>query len=134
MPAGKPHSARAIRDFMLKNLKFKHKIILLPALATAAFLLILAVSQFLGVKNEALLTRIESGYAPALEMSRNLEETLGKIQRGMQDAVGAADAEMFVETDALRDRFLKQIEEGRRNPTVRIKELDDLKNAFQDYY
>lgn len=119
---------------MLKDLKFKHKIILLPSLAAAAFLLILAVSQFLGAKNEALLTRIESGYAPALEMSRNLEETLGKIQRGMQDAVGAADAEMLTETDALRDQFLKQIEEGRRNPTIRTKELDDLKSRFQDYY
>ncbi|HZR46685.1 MAG TPA: methyl-accepting chemotaxis protein [Candidatus Manganitrophaceae bacterium] len=119
---------------MLKNLKFKHKIILLPSLATAAFLLILAVSQFLGVKNETLLTRIESGYAPALEMSRNLEETLGEIQRGMQDAAGAADAGLLSETDTLRDRFLKQLEGGRNIATTRIQDLDDMKNEFQAYY
>jgi methyl-accepting chemotaxis protein len=119
---------------MLKDLKFKHKIILLPSLATASFLLILAVSQFLGAKNETLLTRIESGYAPALEMSRNLEETLGRIQRGMQDAAGASEAEMLTETDLLRDLFLKQLEEGRSNPTIRVQELNDLKSEFQTYY
>jgi HAMP domain-containing protein len=119
---------------MLKNLKFKHKIILLPSLAAAAFLLILFVSQLLGVRNETLLTRIESGYAPAFEISRNLEETLGGIQRGMQDAAAAADVEMLTETDGLRDRFLKQLDEGRTNVTMKIEDLDNLKVEFQAYY
>jgi methyl-accepting chemotaxis protein len=115
-------------------LTFKHKIILLPSLAAAAFLLMLFLSQFLGAKNEMFLTRIELGYAPALEISRDLEKTLQEIQRGMQDAAAAADAELLTETDALRDHFLKRLEEGRNNVTIEAKDLDELKTQFRAYY
>lgn len=119
---------------MLKNLKFKHKIILLPSLATAAFLLILLVSQLLDAKSEALLTRIESGHAPALELSRDLEGHLQEIQRGMQDAAAAAEIDLLNETDALRDRFLERLETGRKNRTISTKDLDTLRTEFQTYY
>jgi methyl-accepting chemotaxis protein len=119
---------------MFKNLKFKYKIILMPALATGAFLLILFATQFFSGRNEKLLTQIETGYAPALELSRDLEEILGAIQRGLQDAVAAVDEDMLLTTDTYRDRFFKRLEEGREITTLSAEYLDNLKTIFQAYY
>jgi methyl-accepting chemotaxis protein len=119
---------------MFKNLKFKYKIILLPSLATFAFLLILAANQILGVKNQELLTRIRVGYVPALEMSRDLEETLATVQRVMQDAVAIKDVAMVEEADSLRTTFRERLKNGQANPVLRSEELDLLKTAFEEYY
>lgn len=119
---------------MLKNLKFKYKVILLPSLATIAFLLILATNQTLGAKNQDLLTRIRLGYAPALEISRDLEETLAAIQRAMQDAVASKDTATVEEADTLRTTFLERLKTAKANPVLRSEELDHLKAAFDEYY
>ena len=118
---------------MLKNLKFKYKIMLLPFLATAGFLTILLVNHFLGTKSEMLLTRIQTGYAPALELSRDLEETLQGIQRGLQDAVAADDIDTLTETDTLRDQFLRKVA-GTKGDAFEAGESERLKMAFQEYY
>ena len=86
---------------MLKNIKFFHKMIALPLVATAGFLLMLLMSWLLETRNESLLRRIEDGYAPALELSRDLEEILADMQRRLQDAVIATDTERLFETEAL---------------------------------
>ena len=119
---------------MFKNLKFKYKVILLPSLATLAFLLILATNQTLGVKNQDLLTRIRLGYAPALEMSRDLEEVLAAIQRVMQDAVASKDMATVEEADTLRTSFMEKLKTGKTNPVLKSEELDRLKTAFEEYY
>lgn len=119
---------------MFRNLKFKYKIILLPFLATLAFLLILAVNQFLGAKNRNLLTRIQTGYAPALDLSRDLEVTLATIQRSMQDAAAIKDMAIIEEADSLRSEFLERLNSGKGNPILKSEDLNLLKAAFEDYY
>ena len=119
---------------MLKNLKFKYKVLLLPSLATIAFLMILATNQTLGVKNQDLLTRIRLGYAPALEISRDLEETLAAIQRAMQDAVASKDTSLIEEADNLRTTFLERLKTGKTNPVLKSEELEQLNTAFNEYY
>ncbi|MDC4226388.1 MAG: hypothetical protein MPW15_19580 [Candidatus Manganitrophus sp.] len=66
---------------MFGHLKFTHKIVLMPSLATAAFLLILFFTQLGRNADEDLMTQIENEYFPALELSRDLETVLANIQR-----------------------------------------------------
>src|SRR5262245_8043553 len=95
---------------MLKNLSFKFKVLLLPGVALIAFLLILIVSLLTGSDIERRLTRIEKGYYPSLELSRDLEEILAAIQRGIEYGSAAGDAKTLSATDALADQFQRRLE------------------------
>lgn len=119
---------------MLKNLKFKYKVILMPSVVAIAFLLIFVITMWLGKKNDALLQSVETGYYPALEQSTGMETMLTAIQRSLLDAVAAKNQDALVETDALKDRLLQLLEEGRTNPTIEAGELQQLKLGIQEYY
>jgi len=119
---------------MLKNLRFRYKVTLLPSLAAVAFLLILLFSLILGRDIESRLTRIETGYYPSVELSRDLEESLTSIQRGIQYGSAAGDAKTLVETDALRDRFLQRLDKGLTDSAINPQEAQQLRGWMQDYY
>ena len=72
---------------VLRNLKFRYKLLLLPALAAVGFVVVLLVSFIYGRRNQRLLALVENGYYPAVSVSRSLNETLSQIQRGLQDGV-----------------------------------------------
>ncbi len=119
---------------MFKNMKFSHKILLMPGLAAVAFLIIFFLTQSSGAKNEKLLNRIEAGNFPAFELSRDLVELLASLQRGLSESVSTSDEEMLAETDSLRDSFLTQLEYSKNNVTLEAEELENLEKAFQNYY
>ena len=119
---------------MLKNLTLRWKVILLPCFAAVGFLLLLAVNFVLGRGEEKQLGLIESGFVPSLELSRDLEDTLTALQRQLQDAVAAQDAEALTAAGALRDRFLKRLEDEKDNPVIDRDEREKLVRAFQDYW
>jgi methyl-accepting chemotaxis protein len=119
---------------MLKNLKFRYKIVVLPLLSAVAFLLILTVALALGRDNEARLTQIETGYYPSLELSRDLEDILTSIHRGIQFGGAAGDARSLVETDSLRDQFVAHLDQARSDSVINFDEMQQLKLAVQDYY
>ena len=87
----------------LERWRFRRKLMLFPALAAVALALILLVSVGLGAINERRLTRIERGYYPSVLVSRTLGERLSGIQRTMQDAVAARDADKLADADSIRD-------------------------------
>ena len=119
---------------MLKNLSFRFKVILLPSVALVAFLLILIVSLVMGRDIETRLTRIETAHYPSLELSRDLEDILISIQRGVQYGSAAGDTRTLEETDALRDRFLQRLQKGLNDSAVRPDEMQQLKSGLLDYY
>jgi len=119
---------------MLKNMKIRTKIILVPALAAIAFTLIFVISTILGSKNNSLLLSIEQGYFPALEMSRDLESTLEKIQRTMQYAASAQDETELESTQVLHDQFLILIENNKENEVLVQTELDSIEQSFERYF
>ncbi len=125
--------------------KFRTKIYFLPAIATFSLLAVLLVSwmfsennfdliEEFGKQNAQVAYEIEVGYVPSLESSRNLEELLEDIQRGMQDAVSAGDEEMLAMLDAQRDLFLQMIAANRKNPVVKSKGMDLIETQFTEYY
>lgn len=119
---------------MLKNMKIRTKIILVPTLAAIAFLLIFTISTILGSKNNNLLLSIGHGYFPALEMSRDLEGILENVQRNMQYAASAQDEVALESTDVLKDQFLILIENNKDNPVLDKAELDSIESTFKSYF
>lgn len=119
---------------MIKNLKFKHKILLFPIVATLAFLLVFVVTQYLSKKNERLSEQIKNGYVPALELSRDQIEELTSIQRAMQDAVAADDESALANTTELSNDFTNKLNEAKKNAVLDIGELNEINKLFLDYY
>ena len=119
---------------MLKHLTFAHRIGILPVVAGAGFLLILLVTLVLGRRSAASLARIEAGYVPSLETSRDLEDVLAKLQRSLQDAVAAKDSGMLADGATLRDLFVAKLDSARTNPVLSVDQLNELSRQFTDYY
>lgn len=118
----------------LKNLTFRQKIILLPALATVAFLLILVVNQTLGARNKSRMSQIEQGYVPAMDLFREFSNDLVSVERTLQDAVGAEDLETLAAADRAAAGLEQILQRGRGNPILPAADLDQLTEAFRAYY
>ncbi len=119
---------------MFKNLSFRRKILLLPALAGLAFLLILIAVRLGGQSNQELLERIQTGNFPALNLSRDLQSTLVDIERRLDAAAGARDADLLAISETPRNRFLELLETGKQNPLLDAELLDTIASEFQSYY
>lgn len=117
-----------------KNWKFKYKVLLIPALASVVFLIIVIISLSYNKQNEHYLDLIGNGYVPALELNRDLEETLEDIQRSLQAGVASQEREKLADTDTLYNRFIRLIDQGLYNPFLNSEDLNFLKRDMQDYY
>jgi methyl-accepting chemotaxis protein len=119
---------------MFKNLTIKYKLLLMPAFATLGFLLVLAVSGVLGRKTERELVLVQTGYYPSVDLSRDVEEDLAKLQRSLQDAVAASNASALEDADKLKAGLVARIASGKNNPVLDARELDRLKTGIDEYY
>ena len=119
---------------MLNRLKLAHKMFLLPVLAGAAVLVIFISVQTSSNRTARLVERIDDGYIPKIDLSRDLVETLAQIQRGLQDAAAAADPQILDETDQLRGAFTTRLEEARKNPIIEAADIEQLQTSFSRYY
>ncbi len=119
---------------MIKNLKIKYKILLLPSLAVTAFLVLLLANQILNNRNDRLLKQIESGYYPSLELSWNLEMAINTIHWYIQDATAMSNENIFAETESLYQYFLDQLIEAKQNSILTDDEAVFLKTRLNNYY
>jgi methyl-accepting chemotaxis protein len=119
---------------MFSKLKFQHKMLIGPVLAGAAFCLVLAITLLFGTRSVSQMQLVETGYYPSVEMSRDLEDDLSGIQRGLQDAVAAKNSEGLADTDALKDKFLQRLEKEQNNPVLDRRDLEQLDAEMRDYY
>jgi methyl-accepting chemotaxis protein len=119
---------------MLKNLKVAHKIALMPVLALIGFVVVLVISQQLSSESSDRLRLIQQEYLPAVQASRDLQEALTNIQRGLQDAVAANDAGMLAEADTQSERFQSILEGQSGNQMPFAADARAISAAFADYY
>jgi methyl-accepting chemotaxis protein len=119
---------------MLKRLKFTHKIVLMPVIAGVGVLAIYLAVQLSSSRTVRLIRTVEVGHVPALELSRDLLDLLAQLQRGLQDAVAAADMKLLDETDGLSGSFLAAVERAKGNVVLDQVELDRLAASFRSYY
>ncbi len=119
---------------MLDRLTFRQKLFALPAvvLVGAAAITLLVVST--GSRTGGNLARIESGYFPSLELSRDLETTLAGAQRALQDAVAASDPDGLQVADERASAFETRIVAQIDNPFYAEGELAGLGERFASYY
>jgi methyl-accepting chemotaxis protein len=122
------------RGRFLENMKFRNKIILLPAFAATGALAVLVVYLAMNatIRHEAL--KLELGYFPSLELSRRLEVQLSSLQRTLQDAAAAGNPDGLVSADSMSTAFRVTLETGRGNPVIAPEELSRLRQTFDDYY
>ena len=118
----------------LSGLRFAQKIAALPIAAGTGFLLILAISTLLSTRASRRLELIRTGYAPSVELSRDLQGLLTELQRTMQDAVAAKDSVMLAGAQDIRVRYDAKVDSARSNPVLQGPELDQIKRQFGEYY
>ncbi|MEP7013287.1 MAG: methyl-accepting chemotaxis protein [Acidobacteriota bacterium] len=123
-----------LRSDLVSRLKVVHKVMLLPAVAAAAFLIILVAIPRAVIKNDEVFSAIETGYFPAWELHRDLGEKLASIQRQLQDAAAAKDTEFLAEADHSRDEMIARMEEGKKIPNLDPREMASLEADFAAYY
>jgi len=118
----------------LKNWKVAYKVGLLPMLAAVALLLIAIAAGRATTQNAALMSRIETGFFPAAEQTRDLRDALAAIQRDLQDAALAQDDEALAEADLARARFRATLAALKENETLDTATLEQLETKFVEYY
>jgi len=111
-----------------------HKVLLIPVTATVTLSAILVVSHVTGRDDRDLTEEIERGHVPGRVLFVNLESGLDQVQRNLQDAVAAADADILAEAEASRAAFLELVAEGREIPTLDPASVDELERSFDAYY
>ncbi len=120
---------------MFKNLRIRYKVLFFPALFTLVIIVVLFVFVKGNSTSKSLLNTINLGYVPYLETANQLKSELTNLQRGMMDAVAAADESKLEETAttyALIKQLLKEISEneiGKNN-----KDIEVVSQQIEDYY
>lgn len=120
----------------MRQLKFMHKLALLPLLAALGFTLVLVTVKLVGNRNSQLLSDIkdgELGHFPGFEVCVELSKTLTKFQRDLQDSVQAADTGMLAETEKVANAFLALQAKASGNPALTNDEVGRLGKDFRDY-
>jgi signal transduction histidine kinase/DNA-binding response OmpR family regulator len=113
---------------------FRKKLTWLPNLAAAALTVTLLASVTFGIVNGRRLESIEKGHYPFMQASRTFDETLGLLQRALQDAVASADTTLLARADSLGALFSGQVRGLATNPTLPTRELSQLQSEFDSYY
>lgn len=113
---------------------FRRKILLFPAVAAAALVVILVLVVVSSALTERRLSRIERGHYPSVQLSRTLEQSLSDIQRGLQDAVAARDADRLAEVDSIHKGVTDLLLLAHENPLIDRARLDLLSREFDHYY
>jgi two-component system cell cycle sensor histidine kinase/response regulator CckA len=125
---------RGARLSLLRRLTPTQRIVLMPVVAAVAFLILFTLNWRGSIRSEELVTRIGTGYVPALELAVGLNQSLALLQRALQDAVAASDADDLLEADAAKEDMVRQLEAGQRNPALDALALKELEANVQDYY
>src|SRR5579884_2009463 len=118
---------------MFNQLKFTHRILLMPILATIAFLLIFIIYLLGRAAEENMMDQVEHNYFPALELGHTLEKDMDHIQRAFQDAVAASDSDQLQDAKKLHDDLKSTIKKGSeiKNGKEVFEEID---KSFNQYY
>jgi methyl-accepting chemotaxis protein len=126
-------SQRAAQRF-LNRLSFRYKLLLLPLLATIGFVVVISVGLVFGARNQRLLDQVQKGYYPSVQSSGELSALLKDIQRGLQDAVAAANIPALDDVDQIHGQFVKKLDELALNPVADQQQIKGLREGMEQYY
>ena len=118
---------------MFSRMKFRHKILIMPAIAAIGFVAVLVASLWAGARTRDVFTEVGKGYVPALELYLQLNHDLERLQRALQDAVAAGDEDLLAAADQPLAACTRRLEEAGRLPTVDAGSLEKLRADFAAY-
>lgn len=111
---------------------FTTKVATLPLLAGLSLLGILSLAEAMAARTVQQVTHLANGTVPALELVRDLEESLQVMQQAREDAA-AGDVGRLRDAGAARDRILFLLTVGRLRLPGQRATFDDLRRAFERY-
>lgn len=116
------------------NLQLKYKLLVLPAFATLGLLVVMFTTIYFDRRADDELQRVEQGYYPSVQLSRDIEARVAALQRGLQDGVAASDASALEGTDRMRDELIAEIDKGKEITVLTARDFELLKTSIDDYY
>lgn len=116
------------------NLRFSHRILLIPTIAAVAFAAIFALNLTLGFRNSSMVHQVRDVYAPGVELTRSLVVLLKETQRTLEYAVGAESTVALAEADEFSRRFRATLDDALRNPAFERREIEELVVSYGRYY
>jgi methyl-accepting chemotaxis protein len=119
---------------MWRSWSVSRKIGLIPIGAALILLIIIILARYGWTQSDVLMDKVKDGYFPASELTRDLVEKLDGIQRGLNDAVAAQDAEQLNELDKRQAEFLGLLAKAKDNPTLKADDVASLSRRFTGYY
>jgi hypothetical protein len=117
-----------------RRVSLRKKISALPILATIGFGLVIVLSLTIGARSARVMSLVETGYYPAAEAGRDLEDALARVQLTLRDAVGAGDTDALVDADGIHDEALRVFDGLAANPTTNADTVRAMRKDFEDYY
>jgi methyl-accepting chemotaxis protein len=120
---------------MFRNLKIKHKLLFSPVLFVVIVLVVFAIFQWSTNNSKRLLTNIQSGYVPYVEMANKLSYELLNLQREFQDAVAAADEDKLETTKQRHDLIVQMLDSAKNNIIGKNNsDIQAIDAQFKNYY
>ncbi len=119
---------------LLKNLRIQTKLLLMPLVAMAAFLAILATYTMLEKREDELNVRVEQEYYPYHQITIKLEDLFTELQSSLQGAVVTRDSDLLDEIEARYSLILVQIQNAGRLGTASGDRLAALRPDIERYY
>ncbi len=118
---------------MLKDVKFKYKILVFPIVFIIIFLIAFFISRHYNKQNELLLNKTENVYLPNIEISIELNHKLSELQRLLQDAVASADIGKLDDADTVAQQFCDYCS-LLNEKTGEASFTDSITSLFNDYF
>ena len=117
---------------MALRLPLRAKMVVPGAAVVLAALVATAITAAISRAAETELTDVEQRRAPALEVARDLEDLLDKVQRRLEDAVASEDLPGLDEADRLLEALHRRLEALRALgvPPAELVELGSLADTW----
>jgi len=119
---------------MLRKVSIRKQMAVPPLLAGLGFLVVLGAVVLTSRHSSALVEQIERANVGSLELSHDLDVSLERIQRTLQDAVAAKMPEKLNDGDAEARHFVARIRQAQLDPYLRSERNEALRDAFENYY
>ena len=119
---------------MLRKVSIGKQMAVPPLLAGVGFLVVLAVALVAERRNSATIEQIERNYVASQELSHELQLSLAKVQRTLQDAVAAKLPDRLEDADAAARAFSASIRRAQGDPHLRSPHNENVRDSFESYY
>jgi methyl-accepting chemotaxis protein len=118
----------------LQNIKFKHKMALLPAIFILILIVFMVMFNITTTENQKLTTYIENDYVSYIELSHSFNENMKELQRGFQDAVAATDKDKLNATVLIKQKLDSTLQIAQKSVVINKDSVALLTHKFNNYY